>query len=151
MPDVVLIGKALGNGFPVSGVVASRAYPVTKAMLPGSTFAGNPLAAAAVAASLARIRALDLPARVAAIEETIVASFGPLAATGVVLRGRGALWVLELPRGVGCRGDRHPDLPARGGGRVRGRYLRILPAATIETGRLAAACTIVREELTHHS
>src|SRR5581483_5407195 len=44
VPDIVLIGKAMGNGFPVSGVVLDRRYRIEGSMLPGSTFAGNPLA-----------------------------------------------------------------------------------------------------------
>ncbi len=55
-PDIILIGKAMGNGFPVSGVIARRDIAITPAMLPGSTFSGNPLAAAAVVATLKQIQ-----------------------------------------------------------------------------------------------
>lgn len=147
VPDIVLIGKALGNGFPVAGVVVDRRYPITGPMLPGSTFAGNPLASAAVVATLAKLRTLDLPALVAAIERTVVAELGPVQEAGVKLRGRGALWVLELPPGW----DVEPIVFAiyRRGVAVgyAGRHLRLLPAATIDPGRLAEACAIVREEL----
>jgi acetylornithine/succinyldiaminopimelate/putrescine aminotransferase len=144
VPDVVLIGKALGSGFPVAGVVAPRCHPPTAAMLPGSTFAGNPLACAALVATLEELGRRDLPALVAAIEQAIVTILGPLRGGGA-LRGKGALWVLELPaatdtlalvkriyrQGV-CVG-------------YTGRQLRILPAATIAPDRLAQACVIVRD------
>lgn len=70
MPDVILIGKAMGNGFPVSGVVADKHSPLRREMLAGSTFAANPLAAA-VLATLRQLPSLDLPARAARIEQTI--------------------------------------------------------------------------------
>jgi acetylornithine/succinyldiaminopimelate/putrescine aminotransferase len=47
-PDVVLIGKALGNGFPVSAVIVDRSVALRREMLPGSTFSGNALACAAI-------------------------------------------------------------------------------------------------------
>jgi acetylornithine/succinyldiaminopimelate/putrescine aminotransferase len=148
VPDVVLIGKAMGGGFPVSGVVVDEKYPITPAMLPGSTYAGNPLAAAAVAATLTKLRALDLPGRVAAIERVIVTGFASLDEVGVVLRGKGALWVLELPAGWDVEAI-VVNLYRRGVAvGYAGRHLRILPAAIIDPGRLASACAIVREELT---
>lgn len=147
VPDVVLIGKAMGSGFPVSGVVVDRAHPIRKEMLPGSTYAGNALAASAVLATLRRMRTMDLPAMVAAIERTIAGTLGRVRDAGMPLRGKGALWVVELP----------PDLDAvevalgiaRAGVRVglAGRHLRILPAATIEPDHLASACSVVAEEL----
>jgi acetylornithine/succinyldiaminopimelate/putrescine aminotransferase len=94
VPDVVLIGKAMGNGFPVSGVVVDRGIPIRAAMLPGSTYAGNALAAAAVLASLRQIRAGDLSREVARIEEAIVRVLGPVRDAGIALRGQGAIWIL---------------------------------------------------------
>ncbi len=52
-PDVMSLAKALGNGFPVGAMVATDA--VMSAFVPGthaSTFGGNPLASAAVLATL---------------------------------------------------------------------------------------------------
>ncbi|OPX99736.1 MAG: Acetylornithine aminotransferase [Syntrophorhabdus sp. PtaB.Bin047] len=53
MPDIMSLAKALGNGFPVGAMVATDA--VMSAFVPGthaSTFGGNPLASAAVLATL---------------------------------------------------------------------------------------------------
>jgi len=52
IPDIILLGKALGNGFPVSAVVMCQDITITKEMLPKSTYADNPLAAAVVSAVL---------------------------------------------------------------------------------------------------
>jgi 4-aminobutyrate aminotransferase-like enzyme len=147
VPDVILIGKALGNGFPVSGVVADRRHPVRPDMLPGSTFAGNPLAAAAVAATLHRMESLDLPRRVAAIGACVAKVTEPLRAAGVVVRGRGALWVIEVPAVddlIGVVVAAHARGVSVG---HTGRLLRILPPATIEPAHLETACTVLVEEV----
>ncbi len=147
LPDVILIGKALGNGFPVSGAVINRRYTVTPSMLPGSTFSGNALAAAAVAATLRQMRSLDLPSKVAAIERTILARLAALREGNAILRGQGALWVVELPAGV----DLEQLVVAiyRRGVAIgfTERQIRILPPATIDLDRLASACSIVRDEV----
>src|SRR5439155_13025371 len=55
-PDIMTIGKGLGSGFPVSGLVSSaeitRATPWGNPSGSSSSYGGNPLAAAAVQASL---------------------------------------------------------------------------------------------------
>jgi acetylornithine/succinyldiaminopimelate/putrescine aminotransferase len=146
-PDVVLMGKALGNGFPVSAVVTTREHPVVPQMLPGSTFAGNPLAAAVLTATLEVMAGLDLASRVAAIEACVRDVLGPLQAEGVALRGAGALWVLELP------GPAQPlqvvTAAAAAGVLVNhaGRQLRLLPAATTEAQHLERGCRIVAEAI----
>jgi 4-aminobutyrate aminotransferase-like enzyme len=56
LPDIMTVGKAMGNGFPVSGVITTDAHAQTKPWsLPSassSSYGGNPLACAAAAASL---------------------------------------------------------------------------------------------------
>jgi 4-aminobutyrate aminotransferase-like enzyme len=55
-PDIVTIGKAIGGGFPLSALATtdeiSRAKPWSNASGSSSSYGGNPLAAAAGAASL---------------------------------------------------------------------------------------------------
>ena len=51
-PDILLTGKTMGNGFPVSAVVVRESYPIEGAMLPNSTYSDNALAASAVVATL---------------------------------------------------------------------------------------------------
>lgn len=151
-PDVILIGKAMGNGFPVSGVVAEKRYPLRAAMLPGSTFAGNPLASAAVLATLRQLPSLDLPARVGRIEQTIGDTLTPVASIGAALRGKGALWSLQLPPGPDME-DLIVRIYRRGVAvSYTGRLIRILPAATIAPDNLARACSVIGEEVlrTYH-
>ena len=143
-PDILLIGKAMGNGFPVSGVVLDRRYPIEGRMLPGSTFAGNPLAAAAVVSTLSEMRTHDMSAKVGKLEKVIVASLSDLEDGGIVLRGRGALWMLDLPRSVNVSA-----LMARivGDGVIvsqTANFVRLLPAATMSPAHLTQACGIIR-------
>jgi len=144
-PDIVLVGKAMGNGFPVSGVVVDRRHQIETGMFPGSTFAGNPLAACAAAATLHEMRALDLGSLVAGIEQTITTRLKDLEERGIALRGRGALWTLEFPPAVHV-----PDVARRivEGGVVAaptGAYIRLLPPATITPEHLERACEVIRE------
>ena len=63
-PDVVTVAKALGNGMPIGACWARR--DVAGAFQPGdhgSTFGGQPLAAAAARATLAVMEAEDVPSR----------------------------------------------------------------------------------------
>ena len=59
-PDIMTVGKSLGAGFPVSGLIArdeiTRAKPWSNPSFSSSSYGGNPLASAAVAASVSIIR-----------------------------------------------------------------------------------------------
>jgi acetylornithine/succinyldiaminopimelate/putrescine aminotransferase len=148
VPDLVLIGKGLGNGFPVSGVVANRRIALTAAMLPGSTFSGNPLAASVVAATIEEIERLDMPGRVADISRAVDSSLGSLDEFGFRLRGRGAFWTMEIP----TRFDADAIVREIYGAGVAvgrtGHLLRFLPPVTIGPSNLAMACEALREVLT---
>ncbi len=95
-PDVVTMAKALGNGMPI-GACWARAE-VASAFVPGdhgTTFGGQPLAAAAARATLAVMEAEDVPARAnragALLREGLTAMAGVTS-----VRGRGLLLAAEL-------------------------------------------------------
>lgn len=95
-PDVVTLAKALGNGFPI-GACWARAE-VAAAFVPGdhgTTFGGQPLAAAAALAVLDVMEEEDTPARAEKmgmrLHDSIVALHGV-----VGVRGRGLLLAAEL-------------------------------------------------------
>jgi 4-aminobutyrate aminotransferase-like enzyme len=60
VPDIMTLGKGLGGGYPVSAVAARHeitlAEPWSKPSFSSSSYGGNPLASAAVAASVEIIR-----------------------------------------------------------------------------------------------
>ncbi len=59
-PDIMTVGKGMGSGFPVSGVLMSdelgKAEPFSKPSASSSSYGGNPLAAVAVAETIKAIR-----------------------------------------------------------------------------------------------
>lgn len=145
LPDMVLLGKAMANAFPASAVVARRDIHCTPAMLPGSTYAGNPLAAAAIAATLQALSLIDAPALVGAIARTVQGFLADI--PGVVLRGRGALWMIEMRSPPQAR-QIAEALYERGVFiSYTGNYLRLLPSATIEPKNLTKACALLRAVL----
>ena len=80
-PDIASIGKAIGNGVPVSAVVAKPQIMAgfeEGRVIRGGTFSGNPLACAAVTSTLAQLDVLDyeqLIARGNALRAAIEATF----------------------------------------------------------------------------
>jgi acetylornithine/N-succinyldiaminopimelate aminotransferase len=100
-PDIISLGKALGGGLPVGGILArpDRAA-FFKPGTHGCTLGGNPICAAAAAAVLETLEKENLSARAAALGNKIVAriqSFKPAAASKIKqIRGRGLMLGLEL-------------------------------------------------------
>jgi len=98
-PDVVTVAKALGNGMPVGACWARD--DVARAFEPGdhgSTFGGQPLAAAAAAAVLSVMEIEDVPARATAAGRRLATGLSALdGVTGV--RGLGLLLAAELEEG----------------------------------------------------
>ncbi len=97
-PDVVTVAKALGNGMPI-GACWARA-DVAQAFRPGdhgSTFGGQPLAAAAARATLAVMEESDVPALAAAAGAQLRAGVAALPGVDAV-RGQGLLLAAALER-----------------------------------------------------
>jgi 4-aminobutyrate aminotransferase-like enzyme/Ser/Thr protein kinase RdoA (MazF antagonist) len=100
-PDMVVMGKAMGNGFPVAALVARSA--VFEAV-PGevglfSTFGGNPVACAAALAVLAVIEEQDLVANAAKVGAHLRQGLLSLAGRHPIVgdvRGEGLLFGVDL-------------------------------------------------------
>jgi 4-aminobutyrate aminotransferase-like enzyme/Ser/Thr protein kinase RdoA (MazF antagonist) len=98
-PDVVTLGKPMGNGYPVAAVVTRRelAERFPYAGRTFSTFGGNPVASAAALAVLDVLADEQLPERSAAVGERLRSAVENLGKTEVVeVRGRGLLAGVEL-------------------------------------------------------
>ncbi len=95
VPDVVTLAKALGAGFPIGAMLAGpRVAAVLQYGAHGSTFGGNPLAAAVAKVALRRLSDPTLLAQVQRRGEALRASLQALAVeTGVIasVRGRGLM------------------------------------------------------------
>src|SRR3954467_9832609 len=95
-PDIVTIAKALGNGMPI-GACWARA-DVADAFVPGdhgSTFGGQPLAAAAALATLTVMEREDVPGRATKAGERLRTALEALPGVAEV-RGQGLLLAAEL-------------------------------------------------------
>jgi acetylornithine aminotransferase len=105
LPDVVPLAKGLGSGVPVGAcVVGGRARGVFKPGNHGSTFGGNPLAMAAVVATLDAIRDENLLGNAARVGELLLGSLRESLsrAEGVTeVRGMGLMIGVELARPCG--------------------------------------------------
>lgn len=147
-PDVVTMAKALGNGVPV-GAVWARAG-VAAAFAPGdhgSTFAGQPLALAAVRAVLTEMQAMDAPALAGRLGAELRERLGRIDGIAGV-RGRGLLLAAELSEEARA-GRTAKDIAAaclEGGLVVNGvtsTALRLAPPFVVSSEQLAEGCSIL--------
>ena len=102
-PDVRTFAKGIGGGFPVAGfAVPERLAHVFKPGDHGGTFGGNPLACAAVYATLATIKSEGLVEKVAQKGEYFIGELQKLQAKYPALvkevRGRGLILGMELTK-----------------------------------------------------
>ena len=153
-PDIVTMAKALGNGVPV-GAVWARA-DVAAAFSPGdhgSTFAGQPLALAAVRAVLAEMQAMDAPATAQRLGAVLRAML--VGVDGVEsVRGRGLLLAAELSEDARA-GRSAKDIASAclehglvtNG--VTPTALRFAPPFVVSDEQLAEGCSILAAVLEH--
>jgi 4-aminobutyrate aminotransferase-like enzyme len=143
-PDMIIFGKSIGNGFPVSAVVLRNNIEVQRSMLPNSTYSSNPLACSAVSATLKEISKLDIRGKIQNIHARTSETLEPLAELGFVIRGRGALWFIEPPgfeaSRIGARIASSGTLTA-----FTTSHLRLMPTATISDANLTAGLNKVVE------
>ena len=103
IPDVVTLAKALGSGFPIGAMlVGEKAAEAMQFGAHGTTFGGNPLAAAVAAAALRELSSPSLLANVARQAQAIHAGLAAINADLQLfdeIRGRG------LMIGAQLRGD----------------------------------------------
>jgi acetylornithine/N-succinyldiaminopimelate aminotransferase len=148
MPDVVTMAKALGNGVPI-GACWARRY-VASAFHPGdhgSTFGGQPLAAAASAATLATLQEIGAPELAAAAGERL--SVGLSALPGVDhVRGAGLLLGIVLDPSLDAKAIVNACL---GAGLVLNvpspGVIRLAPPLTVTDDEIDSAVAIIAQVL----
>jgi acetylornithine/N-succinyldiaminopimelate aminotransferase len=135
-PDVVTMAKALGNGMPIGACWARE--EVASAFVPGdhgTTFGGQPLAAAAARATLAVMEAEDVPARATRAGARLVEGLTALPGVASV-RGRGLLLAAEL--------SERPAKEVADAALARGLVINAVTPTAI---RLAPSLLVTDEEL----
>ncbi|MGI8662706.1 MAG: aspartate aminotransferase family protein [Acidimicrobiales bacterium] len=147
-PDVVTLAKALGNGFPI-GACWARAE-VAATFGPGdhgSTFGGQPLAAATARAVVAELERIDAPALAQRAGARLRAGLQTIPAITSV-RGRGLLLAAELREGIEAKLVAAACLEA--GlivNAVRPTSVRFAPPLTVSDDEIDTALAIVAEAL----
>ena len=101
-PDIITLAKALGGGLPMGALLAfGDAAELLTAGAHGSTFGGNPIAAAAALAVLDTIRDEGLLERAKELEHRFTAGIEALGHAGISgVRGKGALLGVVLTADV---------------------------------------------------
>jgi len=145
-PDMVILGKGLGNGVPVAAVACSSS--VVSHMKFGEasdTWSANPLACAAVLATLDEVEATDLMSHVNELEPLFFAGLDRLKESGLIshIRGEAGVYGLECaavgdltPAEVAAKiveacylGDGKDGVHLLGA--LAGKVLRVAPPLTI--------------------
>jgi acetylornithine/N-succinyldiaminopimelate aminotransferase len=144
-PDLVTLAKGLANGLPIGVLLV--ADEVAGAFAPGdhgSTFGGNPVAAAAACAV---VEAIDdeLLANVGARGSELLAGLGELQVTNV--RGRGLLVGFETaaPAGDVVEAARREGLLVLTAGE---QVVRLAPPLTVSEDEVAAALAVLAQVVT---
>ncbi len=103
LPDILCIGKALANGFPISAAIARPAIMDVWPESPGealhtSTYLGNPMGCAAALANLGEIERMQLPERARRLGAVIGPRLQVLRDEGKAagVQGRGLMWGIEF-------------------------------------------------------
>ncbi|MCS6788277.1 MAG: aspartate aminotransferase family protein [Aigarchaeota archaeon] len=161
-PDVITLGKALANGLPISAVVGrSMLMDAVHPMGLGTTFGGNPIAAAVACKVLDAIGERRLLERAVRIGEIVAARFDLLAERFEIVgdvRGLGAMRAVEFVRN---RRTKEPaasvteaviETARRKGlillkGGLYGNVIRLHPPLTIEEGLLEEGLNRLEESI----
>ncbi|PZR56046.1 MAG: aspartate aminotransferase family protein [Candidatus Meridianibacter frigidus] len=103
VPDVMCIGKAMANGFPISAMTAKAAVmdawqPSQGEALHTSTYLGNPMGCAAALANIEEIHRLELVSRAHELGRELGERLKALRRDPNVadVRGRGLMWGIEF-------------------------------------------------------
>ena len=153
VPDVMLLAKTLGGGFPIGAVVARPA--VADLLTPGThaaTFGGSPMACACGLAVFEALEKQKLLERVNHFGALIMQRLQPLKARCPIIqevRGVGLMIGIELsvpgkPIVDACRAQRLLI------NCTQGKVLRLLPAMTITRAQVDKALAVLEEVLLAH-
>ncbi|WP_458042666.1 MULTISPECIES: ornithine--oxo-acid transaminase [Bacteria] len=141
VPDVYLLGKALGGGIlPLSAVVANAdVLGVIRPGEHGSTFGGNPLAAAVGLRVVEMLASGEFQERALALGEHLGAKLAELVGSGVTAVRRAGLWAgVDIDPAIGTGREVAEKLLARGVlvKDTHGQTIRIAPPLVVRATEL---------------
>ncbi len=154
VPDIVTLAKALGGGFPVGALLAGPKVAAAMAVgAHGTTFGGNPLAAAVARVALRRLASEEIVANVARQSQALLdglqalnREFGLFAE----VRGRGLMLGAVLKPEHAGKAGAIGDLAAECGLlllQAGPDVLRLVPALNIRDGEVADGLARLRQAL----
>jgi 4-aminobutyrate aminotransferase-like enzyme len=157
VPDILCVGKAMANGFPISAIIARAAimdaWPQsTGEALHTSTYLGNPMGCAAALANIGEILRLELPAKARGLGKALGSRLERLrgARKALDVRGRGLMWGIQVKDGEVAQRIVH-DALRRGivllQAGPKGDVLSITPPLVISREQLFYAIDIIEELL----
>lgn len=153
-PDIVTLAKALGGGFPIGAMLAGPKVAETMQYgAHGTTFGGNPLAAAVARVALRRLGSAQIADNVARQSAALRGGLQAIAAeTGVFaqVRGRGLMLGAQLaPAHAGQAGAILDCAAARGllALQAGADVLRLVPALNIGDAEIAEGIARLRQAL----
>jgi len=150
-PDILTLAKGLAGGVPIGAVLARE--EIAAHFVPGdhgTTFGGNPLAAAAGKAVLEYVIKQDLPGRARQASERLVARLRSLEDRFPIVtevRGRGLLLAIGLDRDAAAEvvaACRERGLLVNN---VRPNAIRLMPPLTVSDDEIDRACDILEDAL----
>jgi 4-aminobutyrate aminotransferase-like enzyme len=160
-PDIVCLGKGLGNGVPVSAAVGRTDVMGSLHYGEGSdTWSANPLGCAAVLATLDEFETTDVLKNAARVSELIVAGLVRLKETGVIakVRGEGMVFGIECAPCGGLAANQVANeivqtcyRGRQGGdgihllGPLAGKVIRVSPPLTITEGEARESLELLYE------
>jgi ornithine--oxo-acid transaminase len=152
VPDVYLLGKALGGGIlPLSAVVANRdVLGVIRPGEHGSTFGGNPLAAAVGLQVVEMLASGEFQTRAAALGEHLAARLEALVGHGVTAVRVAGLWAgVDIDPAVGTGREVAERMLARGVlvKDTHGQTIRLAPPLVVRGTELDWAVVQLRHVL----
>ena len=139
-PDLITLAKALGGGLPIGATLAfGGAADLMTAGSHGSTFGGNPIAAAAALAVLDTIRDEGLLERAKELEHRFTAGIEGLGHAGIrSVRGRGALLGVVLTAPVAAELEARLRDAGYLTNAVAGDVLRLAPPLVLSDAQVDA-------------
>ncbi len=159
VPDVMTLGKGLGNGFPITAMLVSDRFKDQVEKISASTsYGGNPMACAAALASLEVIEEEDLVRRSAELGDLLMQRMQAMKERHPLIgdvRGKGCLLGIELVK------DRDTREPAEEEGRAvyqrsfakgvawvpAGNVLRLSPPLIMQPEVATRAMDIIEESI----
>lgn len=141
-PDIVLTGKAMGNGFPVSAILLKDDFAIVQPFRGGGTYFNHPIACSSVIATLNAFNQLDVTLHIARIEDCMLKHL-----PAHYLSGKGALWNIDM----GAPDNVSAVVNELWANKIivsyYDRYIRFFPNYQVDLAALINACQIVKRYL----